>query len=180
MSDLEFKPFAKIARLKRDVVVTEKIDGTNALVCIADDGVTMRFGSRSRWITPDDDNAGFARWGEAHREELLQLGPGYHYGEWFGSGIQRRYGLAEKRFALFNTGRWSGDSKPACCHVVPVLGVGPMNETVDAALAKLRAEGSVAVPGFARPEGVVVYHMASHMLFKVLLENDHVPKGVAA
>lgn len=180
MTETKFEPFPKIPRLKRDVVVTEKIDGTNALVFVADDGETIRFGSRTRWITPEDDNAGFARWGEEHREELLKLGPGWHYGEWWGSGIQRRYGLTEKRFSLFNTGRWSGDARPACCHVVPILGIGPMNETVDAALAKLRAEGSVAAPGFDRPEGVVVYHMASHMLFKVLLENDAAPKGKAA
>jgi hypothetical protein len=78
--------------------------------------------SRSRWITPDDDNFGFAAWVEANRDELLTLGPGRHFGEWWGSGIQRGYGLpkGEKRFSLFNVSRW-GESRPACCHVVPVL-----------------------------------------------------------
>lgn len=176
----DFVPFQKIARLNRNVVVTEKIDGTNALVHIADDCETIQFGSRTRWITPDDDNFGFARWATERRDELLKLGPGMHYGEWWGAGIQRRYGLSEKRFSLFNVGRWNAGNVPACCHVVPTLGIGPMRETVDAALARLRAEGSVAAPGFAKPEGIVVFHTASGELFKVTLERDEAPKGQAA
>lgn len=173
----EFKGFEKIPRLKRNVIVTEKIDGTNAIVFIADDCETMYFGSRSRWITPDDDNFGFARWATERREELLKLGAGFHYGEWWGAGIQRRYGLAEKRFSLFNAGRWTDDVRPACCHVVPVLATGPY-EVIDAAVERLRREGSVAAPGFMRPEGVVVFHSASRALAKVTLEKDEAPKGV--
>jgi hypothetical protein len=71
---MEFQDFPKMARLTRDVIVTEKIDGTNAQVCIAEDG-TLLAGSRTRWITTTDDNFGFAAWVEAHREELLTLGP---------------------------------------------------------------------------------------------------------
>ena len=102
---MEFTEFPKMARLSREVIVTEKIDGTNAQVCIGEDG-SMLAGSRTRWITPQDDNHGFAAWVEAHREELLTLGPGRHFGEWWGSGIQRGYGLKEKRFSLFNARRW--------------------------------------------------------------------------
>jgi hypothetical protein len=29
------------------------------------------------------------------------------------------------------------------------------------------------------PEGVIVYHSAARQSFKVLLENDHLPKGAA-
>ncbi len=47
-------------------------------------------------------------------------------------------------------------------------------------LGKLRTEGSVAVPGYANPEGVVVFHTAASQLFKVLLEGDELPKGVAS
>lgn len=107
---IEFKPFQKIARLNREVLVTEKIDGTNGLVWIAEDGVEMRAGSRSRWITPEADNFGFAKWVADNAEELRRLGPGYHYGEWWGAGIQRRYGLTEKRFSLFNVSRWADAS----------------------------------------------------------------------
>ncbi len=92
----EFVPFPKIARLSREVVVTEKIDGTNAQICVNDDMTDIVAGSRSRWITPVDDNFGFARWAQDNKQELLKLGPGSHFGEWWGAGVQRRYGLAEK------------------------------------------------------------------------------------
>jgi hypothetical protein len=180
VEDIEFKAFDKIARLNREVIVTEKIDGTNGVIYIGDDFSTFRAGSRWRWVTPGDDNFGFAAWAEANREELIKgLGPGYHYGEWWGAGIQRRYGLSEKRFSLFNVSRW-GDvvARPACCHVVPELARGlDIRETVERALATLRTGGSVAAQGFMKPEGVVAFHTASGMLFKVTLEKDEAPKG---
>src|SRR5882724_293770 len=103
---MEFTEFNKIARLSRNCVVTEKLDGTNASIVIGEAGEFL-VGSRTRWITPEDDNYGFARWAHTHKEELLTLGPGQHFGEWWGNGIQRKYGLSEKRFSLFNTARWS-------------------------------------------------------------------------
>jgi hypothetical protein len=172
----EFLPFAKIARLNREVVVTEKLDGTNALVYVGEDG-TVRAGSRSRWITPEQDNYGFARWVADRADELRELGSGYHYGEWWGAGIQRRYGMSEKRFSLFNVARWA-EAYPACCHVVPVLARGlDIRAAAEAALERLREHGSFAAPGFAKPEGIVIYHGASKQLFKVTLEKDEAPKG---
>lgn len=47
----EFQEFPKIVRYSRDVIVTEKIDGTNACLFIGDDGEFLT-GSRTRWITP--------------------------------------------------------------------------------------------------------------------------------
>jgi hypothetical protein len=168
-----FEPFESIVRLSRNCVISEKIDGTNAQVCVLDDGRVLA-GSRTRWITPEDDNMGFARWVAEHEEELRTgLGVGKHYGEWWGAGIQRRYGLAEKRFSLFNSGRWTDDVRPKCCHVVPVLFSGIFTSTaVDEALAKLAREGSAAAPGFMKPEGVVVYVVAARKLFKKTLEGD--------
>ncbi len=58
MSD-EFTAFPKIPRLNREIIVTEKIDGTNAQVVVTEDG-EVRAGSRSRWITPEADNFGYA------------------------------------------------------------------------------------------------------------------------
>jgi hypothetical protein len=173
----EFVPFQKIARLSRGCTVTEKIDGTNAQVCVGEDG-TVLAGSRTRWITPEADNYGFAAWVKAHEEELRALGPGIHFGEWWGQGIQRRYGLNEKRFSLFNVGRWRETPPPACCHLVPVLYEGPW-DTMDIPLilARLRDSGSVAAPGFMQPEGIVIYHAASRCLFKKTLESDEKPKG---
>lgn len=183
MSDVpEFEPFPKIPRLSREIIVTEKIDGTNAQIFIGDDGFTIRAGSRSRWITPQDDNFGFARWVEENRVSLLALGPGRHFGEWWGSGIQRGYGLTkgEKRFSLFNVSRWTDDVRPAICGVVPVLYRGDFNTNViETCLGGLRMLGSVAAPGFMKPEGVIVFHTALNAGFKKTLEKDDAPKALS-
>lgn len=173
----EFKPFDSIPRLFRDCVVSEKIDGTNAVVHIGDDGSILA-GSRSRWITPADDNFGFAAWVASHVDELKNLGPGYHYGEWWGAGIQRRYDLKEKRFSLFNSGRWGeggtdADKKPSCCLVVPVLYRGPFDlGVINEHASRLKLGGSQAAPGFMNPEGVVIWHEAAQALFKFTLNGD--------
>lgn len=203
-----FVEFPKIPRLRRDCVITEKIDGTNAAVAIGEtpllpdywepgtrlgDGTVVTVEgqshvlyaqSRKRVITPEDDNFGFAAWVHAHAEELSALGVGHHFGEWWGSGIQRGYGLpkGEKRFSLFNVARWADNpDRPSCVGTVPVIYDGEFSDSaVRDALEGLSAGGSVAVPGFDRPEGVVVFHKASGHLYKVLLEGDELPKGLAA
>jgi hypothetical protein len=177
-----FEDFEKIARLNREMVITEKIDGTNAQIAIGDDG-SFAVGSRTRWITPENDNHGFARWAYAHKDELITgLGPGRHYGEWWGSGIQRGYGLknGEKRFSLFNTGRWNLSNVPACCSVVPEICTGLFDSlVVKSAIDGLIRNGSIAAPGFMNPEGVVVYHTAARLLFKVTCVKDESPKSLA-
>lgn len=176
----EYPEFPKIPRLKRSCFITEKIDGTNAQIFIDEAGV-MLVGSRTRWITPESDNFGFAAWAHEHREELQQLGPGHHYGEWWGAGIQRRYGLTEKRFSLFNVDRWQDgrQPRPACCGVVPLMFAGDFTtDAVDTQIQRLRNHGSLAAPGFMKPEGVVVYHAATRGYFKVTLEKDAEHKGV--
>lgn len=190
-----FTPFPSIARLSRDVVVTEKLDGTNAQIHITETGQVFA-GSRSRWITPEVDNYGFARWVKDNEDTLRLLGPGSHFGEWWGAGIQRRYGLSEKRFSLFNAGRWSSemnnnfniDNRLAtstrcievpCCHVVPVLLRWTFDTTkIDATLASLATNGSVAAPGFMQPEGIVVYHTKSDTLYKKTLDKNDRHKSV--
>lgn len=179
-----FEPFGKIARLSRECTITEKIDGTNASIFIGEDG-SFRTGSRTRWITPEDDNYGFAKWAYLHRDELMQLGAGTHYGEWWGLGIQRNYSRTEKIFSLFNTFRWGDDAefpRPACCSVVPVLYTGPIEEYgvfkgLKSAFALLEQKGSAAAPGFMKPEGLVIYHHAARTYFKKTLEKDEKPKG---
>jgi hypothetical protein len=191
-----FTPFPKMARLSREVIISEKIDGTNAQVYITDDG-RMLTGSRTRWITPEDDNFGFAAWARDNKDELMQLGPGRHFGEWWGRGIQRNYGLSERRFSLFNVSRWClhgetpkqiptadprivkmQDVLPDCCHLVPILRQGINISTLaESALYELRQRGSVAAPGFMNPEGIVVFHTAGDVGFKMTLDNDGVPKS---
>ena len=198
--EIPFVEFPKISRFSREVIVTEKIDGTNAQIYIPEagdpDAGQIYAGSRTKWITPEDDNHGFARWVESTEgggvpvSAPLQAADG---GEWWGSGIQRGYGLKEKRFSLFNVHRW-GDpaTRPACCHVVPTLWRGNFDELgaectspsdpaqftrLELSLEELRTLGSRAAPGFMKPEGVVIFHTAGSQLFKKTIEKDDQPKG---
>ena len=182
--DLEFVGFPKISRYNRECVVTEKIDGTNAQVLIGEDG-SVKAGCRTRFITPEDDNFGFARWVHGH-PELVTLGPGRHFGEWWGAGIQRGYGLkgpGQKRFSLFNVHRFGPTrdlakypiDAPACCFTVPVLWRGPLfddSAAIFGIMDALKYHGSYAEPGFMKPEGIVVFHTASGTLFKKTFEKD--------
>lgn len=194
---LEFTAFPKIPRWSRDIVITEKIDGSNGSIYIPEDKSYILAGSRNRWLTPGKgDNFGFAGWVQVNADELIKLGPGRHFGEWWGLGIQRGYGLTERRFSLFNTSRWheighavkvlpkldgttySTCQAPACCRVVPELYRG-LNSALNIhdTLLKLEEAGSAAQPGFMKPEGIVIFHTAANQLFKKTLENDESPKG---
>ena len=194
----KFEPFPKIKRLFRDIVVTEKLDGTNASISIHQagydeyspdrvdidrlldlDGFIIYAGSRSKWIYPGkNDNYGFAGWVKDNAKELLKLGPGHHFGEWWGKGIQRGYSLTEKRFSLFNTSKWLDDSvRPKCCSVVPILYEGEFHsEKIKAVLRDLIKNGSAAAPGFMNPEGICVFHSASNLILKYTTDDNH--KGV--
>lgn len=194
----EFIEFPKMARLSREIIVTEKIDGTNACIYIGEDGEFLT-GSRTRWITPEDDNFGFSKWAHEHKDELMTLGPGRHFGEWWGVGIQRKYGLTEKRFSLFNVMRWvlhgqtpntmgsSNPNSPAklqgilppCVGLVPLLYRGVFSEDqIEHSLDLLRSKGSFAAPGFMKPEGIVVFHVAAGIGFKKTIEKDETPKSL--
>ena len=227
-----FEEWPKTPRLFRDVIVTEKIDGTNAAVVIEefpygfygevvqelnetnewaqqnipalpaiefvntelarvlkvvpgpgkmDNGgrpaVEYWVGaqSRSRLLTTSEDNHGFAKWVQQNARTLAQdLGEGRHFGEWWGQGIRRNYGLDHKRFSLFNTRRFGGVAfQTPNVYTTPVLYEGQFHEwAVTNALAELSAYGSRAVPGWDRPEGVCVYHRAADQVFKVTLGDD--------
>lgn len=192
---IQFQEFPKTPRLNKLVIVTEKIDGSNAAVVIGEidafrAGLTctdpelrivgrlaVAAQSRSRFITPEDDNFGFARWVQENADDLINLGPGHHFGEWWGAGIQRGYGLpkGEKRFSLFNVDRWSDElgARPKCCHVVPTLARGESFEfCVPQALHELQLRGSKAAPGFMNPEGVMAYHTASRSYFKRTFKDE--------
>lgn len=171
----EFKHWPKIPRLSKETcTITEKIDGTNGILFINPE-LNIVAGSRNRWLTPQADNYGFAGWVEAHKDELKILGPGYHYGEWWGLGIQRNYGLTEKRFSLFYAPK--GVVLPGCVDVVPWLYSGKFHEgAIEYCLDALHTQGSRAAPGFMKPEGLVVYLHDAGKRYKVLLENDGLHK----
>lgn len=160
MSEVEFKAWDKIPRENPfKATITEKMDGTNACIIIAD-GEIVGVQSRKRLITVDDDNYGFAGWVDRNKDDLVNLGDGYHYGEWAGLGIQKNpHNLDEKKFFLFNTFRWNPDNpnRPKCCEVVPVLFQGEIDSaTIPDALQLLQDD---ATPE-QKPEGVVVYYHA--------------------
>lgn len=183
--EITFEEFPKIPRLNREIIITEKLDGTNAQVIVTEDG-RVAAASRSRLITPEDDNYGFAAWVKQHENELLGLGPGRHYGEWCGGGIQKRYKGADKQFALFNVSKWQGQHAkiaevlpPACCSVVPVMYHGVYSDVEIARALRFLRGGSIAFPG-SSAEGIIIYHTAARSYFKVTLERDEEWKGKAA
>jgi hypothetical protein len=184
-----FEPWPKIPRLRNEIVtITEKLDGTNAQILITAEGQVFA-GSRSRWLGGIDakgkvsDNYGFHAWVQEHKEELLKLGQGRHYGEWFGYGIgPRGYGLPTKRLALFNTFR-PKESLPPCVENVTILYQGPgleLSKITAELIEKLNTGGSVHVPGYMKPEGLVVYSSLTKSRYKVLCENDNGKKDHAS
>lgn len=193
-----FQPFPKLARLSRGCTITEKLDGTNAQIYIVNpealegeaweavcqseplaviNDLYMYAGSRTRIITPGktSDNYGFAQWVLDHSNELIELGEGRHFGEWYGQGIQRGYGLTEKRFALFDTHKWPDvRPRPSCVSVVPILHKGEFtSDAINHVMDKLRYGGSVAVHEYMNPEGIVVYHEQAKVSFKKTFDDKH-------
>lgn len=189
----EFTPWPKTPRLFRDVVVTEKLDGTNAAIqfhpagefqdgselCfvanLADGTYSVAAQSRNRLVTPESDNHGFAAWVYDNAASLFEdLGPGTHFGEWWGQGINRGYGLHEKRFSLFNTEKWFGASfSTPRLRVVPVLRREQFDtDTLSELVEYLNRWGSIAAPGFMKPEGICVYHTAARQVFKYTFNGD--------
>ena len=182
MSDLVFEKFDSIKRLKRGCVITEKLDGTNAQINFDEYG-NILCGSRKREITPEYDNYGFAKWAYTNQEQLFSvLGEGRHFGEWWGQGIQRRYGMEKKIFSLFNSGRWGRRDVDEVeqLDVVPVLYAGEFTtDVVDKTMGILRPK-SVAAPEFTKPEGIVVFHSQIKQMFKVTFEHDSTGKPFGA
>jgi len=218
---MEFVGFPKISRFSREVIISEKIDGTNGQIYIVSDedvlghasmdtkqaiaydslNYFMFAGSRTQYITTENDNHGFAKWVKENAIELFKLGPGRHFGEWWGQGIQRNYGLKEKRFSLFNVIRWNvdmfyhfkinpwekGDQKsprpefvfpPSCCDTIPIITTGILGEIdIYNILENLKVFGSYAAPYFMKPEGIVIYHVAGNVSFKKTIEKDDEPKS---
>lgn len=167
----EHVKFPSIPRWENEVYyVTEKIDGTNAVITILEDG-TFLTGSRNKWITPEDDNFGFSRWAHNNKEELMKLGEGSHYGEWYGLGIQRGYGLSEKRFMLFNNHRW-GKHNPETPNCVEVASSFCTSSVINTQrwFAELKEKGSIHVPGFMKPEGLVAYCKLTQKCYKLIMD----------
>jgi len=112
-----FDPFARLPTLKFEGTV--KLHGTNASVCLSEDG-EMWCQSRENIITPEKDNAGFAMFvksnefnfryllvtansvardaiNESWKQDIVV------WGEWCGQGIQKGVAISElpKMFVIF-------------------------------------------------------------------------------
>ncbi len=146
----EFQAWPKIPRWENEsYVITEKIDGTNGCIIITEYGdVFAQSRNNILNVTEAGDNFGFCKWVMGNKDDLLGLGVGYHYGEWWGQGIQRNYGLQDRRFSLFNI--WMKNI-PECVYKVPVI-----EKTLEKARVRLNQLGSQAAPGFMNPEGLVL------------------------
>jgi hypothetical protein len=121
---MEFQPWPKIPslatylatateedlnELNQPLTLSVKIHGTNA--AFRTDGKEIWCQSRTRIITPMNDNAGFAQWIEGHKSWILDY---YHmndycgvvtiFGEFAGRGIQKKVGVSEmeKFFYIFH------------------------------------------------------------------------------
>ena len=113
--DVNYHSSDRVIQFERTV----KIHGSNASIVIPLWGDTAIYAhSRNNIITPEKDNAGFARWVEDNREVLTNL-LGEHvsdilgnwdnethvvvYGEWCGQGIQKNVAVNQlpKMFVVF-------------------------------------------------------------------------------
>lgn len=188
----EFERFSKLTRLFRGIIVTEKIDGTNACIKFiptfnSDKPWTLVVQSRNRIIVPgkkENDNFGFATWAHANADRLFEhLGYGRHYGEWFGSGISsNRYNIDYRGFVIFDSDLWACQPGLDTRQIMPdgsFLGHTPVlyrgmnsESAVMAAATELRQNGSKMIPGCMRPEGIVIHHLPSKSSTKFTFDNE--------
>lgn len=191
----DFKSWGSTTRENKNKTITEKLDGTNACVVVYNGEVRAQ--SRKRFITPDDDNYGFAKWVYDNAGALMDtLGYGYHYGEWFGEGIQKNpLGIEGKRFALFHPTKYTEANGYNLAMVdgletVPLLHHGQCDVwTIPNIMQDLELYGSKVVgaktsqePGFfdmnvtytkaAEPEGIIIWNNETRTRTKMLLKDD--------
>ena len=185
---MEFKSFNKIEHLdKLQMRVTQKIHGTNAQVVIYqyestndiwhEPRIGIKIGSRNRWITPNDDNYGFATFVEENKETLINLlGLGQHFGEWAGPGINSGEGLRERCWILFDPWRYKTipEDYPPRVKPVPILHEGEISPTtITNIMDDLIMNGSKLVPGYMKPEGIVV--SINGQRYKKVFESEESP-----
>lgn len=205
-----FEKFSKIRRIDGlKMWVTEKINGTNGQILVDDEAVQILcVGSRGRPILPDvpaarhpvtgrtvrddagkpvipkqvRDNFGFACQVYQDEEWVAEaLGPGRHYGEWAGPGIQKNpLDLPTRLFFLFSrSDRYDTDGLVFIdwLRLVPELYEGPLDfDQVEMIMDDLLEQGTYvadAGPDARAPEGVVVATLDQRFKFTP----DPRPKG---
>ena len=91
-----------------------KLHGTNASIVFPENEEPYTQ-SRSQIVTPEQDNAGFAKWVEENKEKLSNFVGGnlVVYGEWCGRGIQKGVAISQlpKNFIVFAIRFLEGEDK---------------------------------------------------------------------
>lgn len=170
MNDSEFRKWPKTKRfLDVQMTVTQKMEGTNAQIVLDEGGGIVLVGSRNIELSYEQDNFGFYAWCSENSEYLFSiLGPGRHYGEWCGPGIQNGEGLRERKFFSFNP-YWLQKDSLDLIEPVPLLYQGRVDLCVIYdILCNLEKNGS-AVNGFKPAEGVIINFGGTR--YKVYLDN---------
>lgn len=200
---MEFKAFPKIPRVdKLNITITRKYDGTNAQIligyescgcwamnevdcegpiCVNDNtdlDLGIKAGSRNRWLEPENDNYGFCKWVYDNSQELIAfLGPGRHYGEWCGPGINSGEGFTEKTLVLFDQYRYDRTKLPKNVIIAASISLINLNNLIQGRLDILKTilESTDQLKGNqAGIEGVVINVAGS--LFKHVYREEDIPK----
>jgi hypothetical protein len=100
-----------------------------------------------------------------------KLGEGYHYGEWYGTGIQKNpHKIDGRRFALFNSNRWRDgrQERPDGFECVPILYEDVYTNTIiEETMQALRLR-SIAFS--YKAEGIVVWYHTTRRYEKFTFE----------
>lgn len=168
----DHKYYGVLPEFYTQVTITEMIDGKSGVLYVDKIKGIVTAGTRWTWLdTPHWDGYGFQTWARVNEKALLNLGPGYHFGVWWGHDIERGYNLNQKRFSLLDNIMWDDLTKvPDCCGVVPELYRGPMTDTcIPDTLRVLKEVGSLAAHGYKRPMGIVIRHLTGNVKYKVII-----------
>ena len=208
-----YASFPSIERLENIYcVISEKVDGTNSLIEINEvfpvgepKEIQVRFGSRNRYITFNNDNAGFANFFrhyearfkdvaadiilkelEVSGETLTECQEQYPlriYGEWFGSGIQRGYGLKDKFFMPFSTFYAEKLIEYQVPNIIKpnIMYTGKFSQEIADICMQTLTNGSLVIPEFKRPEGIVIHFPKYNLRLKQTFEGSkweqNIPKA---
>ncbi len=179
---MEFIKYLKTKRFTSNIIITEKIDGTNAQLVWDEDHQILRCGSRNRYLnySYEPDNFGFAAWVDKNREVLTKYFKDFDYpiyGEWWGKGIQRGYEVDQKYFSIFHTGLF-GDKIPQELYnigvrYVPVLYEGlNVDDPIHTIYHQLFDQGSKLKYNYMNPEGICIFFKDTGTIFKMTYEYE--------
>ena len=206
MSTASYPSFSSIERLENIYcVISEKIDGTNGLIEIQNKAnnsntgsMIVKFGSRNRYISFSDDNAGFANFFRHYEKKFKNMAkeiiassynedsqtdeiptenyPLRIYGEWFGKGIQRGYGLDDKYFMPFSSFYAEHMIKAGIPNIMMpnIMYTGKFSlEVVDNCMNCLTS-GSFhnLITNYDNPEGIVIYFPKYNFRLKQTFEGS--------